>query len=244
MKCRKSVALLVGATILCLQTSAFAIQVGPGAFGGGTTIESFEGLSPGPNIPLSGNFPNGFLVPGNVAPFTFASGVAYTAPVPNTNDGQVMLVGDYALGDADWGLLGNGTINSAADVVSGTAYLGDCCPEGTPARFTFPSNMLRVGIYATDAPGSVITMSAYDSNGAFLESVSVNAVPLAAWGSNFLGIQNAAGIRSIALASAIGSTQVPVYDVLMFERVPEPSTLAACGLAVCFTLLWRGRRTA
>lgn len=232
---------LAGLTMDCVLPVARAIQVGPGAFSGQATIESFEGLSAGPNIPASTPYGPGYLVPGNTAPFTFASGVTYNAPVPNSNDGFSILIGDYALGDPDWNLALNGVIDTSADVPSGSAYMGDCCPEGTPITFTFPSDMLRVGIYATDGQSVTITMSAFDSGGGFLESVSVDSVPVSEWGSNFLGIQNAAGIRTITLTSTSANPRrATVYDDLTFEAVPEPSTLAA-GIAGILVLLVRRR---
>jgi hypothetical protein len=87
-----------------LLSSALAFPIGPGAFSGGETIESFEGLSPGPNIPSSSSYGPAYLVPGNLAPYTFSSGVTLTAPIPNGNDGNVILIGDFALGFATWGL--------------------------------------------------------------------------------------------------------------------------------------------
>ena len=208
--------------LVCLRSAALAVQIGPAAFGAGTVVESFEGLSPGPNIianPDSGS--GGFLVPGVTAPFSFGSGVTLTAPIPNANRFSRVLVGDFKLGPAPWGLGMNGDLTSAR-VVSGSAYLGNnnCCSEAAPLRLQFSSDMLRVGIYATDFDDRTITLTAFDALGAILESVSVGAVPVRSWGSNFLGVENSAGIRSITLFSVAG---VPVYDDLMFEAVPEPS---------------------
>jgi hypothetical protein len=68
--------------VLGMAGVAAAIQIGPGAFGPGASFESFEGISPGPNVePLPAN-PN-YLVPGVTGPFTFGSGVTLTDPIPN-----------------------------------------------------------------------------------------------------------------------------------------------------------------
>jgi hypothetical protein len=75
-------------------------------------------------------------------------------------------------------------------------------------------------------------MSAFDTAGSLLESVSASSVPVAGWGSNFLGIQHSAGIASITLVSSGPGVLVPVYDGLIFEVVPEPggAAIAAAGL--------------
>ncbi len=67
------------------------------------------------------NYVDRYLIPGVSSPFTFASGVTLTAPIPNSNSGA--LVGDFSIRSADWGVLSNSVVSSS-DVSDGTAYLG------------------------------------------------------------------------------------------------------------------------
>ena len=185
--------------------SAEAIPIGAGAFGGGAAVESFEGLAPGPNIPLYGS--TGFLEPGVVGPFGFASGATLTSPIPNPGFVGGVLIGDWSIGSAGFGLAGNGFIGSAADVPFGSAYLAlnDYAASG-PIEFTFSTDMLRVGGYVTGAFGD-ITMSTFDSSAVLLETVSIGSVDVSSWGSNFIGLENVAGIRSVTFSRGLRSAR-------------------------------------
>src|ERR1041384_2777680 len=95
-------------------TTAQATAIGIGAFGPGTIIESFEGVSPGANSPqLPGT---GILKPGVIEPFTFGSGVVLTEPIPNVGvAARGVQVDDFSIGPAGFGLAENGHIASAND---------------------------------------------------------------------------------------------------------------------------------
>lgn len=110
--------------------------------------------------------------------FAFASGVTLTSPIPNPLILKNVLVGDWSLGAAAWGLDANGTV-TAPDVPSGSAYIASqsLAPSG-PIELTFPRDVIRVGIYSTSFPGSV-SLSAYAAGGALLETVSIPAVAAA-----------------------------------------------------------------
>ena len=223
----KRLKLVVATAVLLLATApvAMAIPVGIGAFGPGTTVESFEGLAAaiGPNLTVNGSY----FEPGVLSPYTFASGVTLTDPIPNPGVGTGVLVGDFAYSaSATFGLLGNGWIASAANVPFGSAYLGLDDPAASgPIGFSFASDMLRVGAYVTGGPGN-ITLTAYDQFGGLLESTSLATVNVALWGNNFIGLENVAGIRSIEFSGA----DFAVLDGLSFEAaVPEPSTLLLLG---------------
>jgi len=197
-----------------------------GDFGSGASFESFEGLSPGPNITWAGF---GTLQPGVVSPFTFASGATMTGPIPNPGVIFGVLIGDWSLGDPDFGLLGNGEILSAADVPFGNAYMGhDNYTQSNPIEFTFAEDMLRVGASVTGTPGT-IEMKAYDASATLLETRTISSVPVGSWGTNFLGIENAAGIRSVTFGG-----DFEVLDGLKFEVIPAPGTvlLGAIGLGM------------
>jgi hypothetical protein len=212
-----------------LPLSAAAVQITPSAFDGSAIVESFEGLVVGPNVGQS-VFAN-ILEPGIVGPYTFSSGVTLVAPVPNPgtlNNGA--FVHDFSLpagATNNWGA--NGSVASALDVPFGTAYLAafDNIHGGTvPTSITldFGSNMLVVGAYVTGAAGATVSMSAYDASGGLLESAQVNTVPVSAWGTNFLGIGNAAGIRRVVFSGVDFGIDGLTFGASGTLPVPELST--------------------
>lgn len=225
----KTLSVAAGAACLALSTTgaAQAFQINSSAFGSGAVVESFEGLSVGPNLD---NPFGGYLVPGVNSPFTFASGVTLTGPIPsNLNN---VIVGDFSLGGADFGLGGNGSIGSAGDVPDGIAYLGiNSDSNRNSIEFTFASDILRVGGFVTGATYSgspannIITLSAFDALNNLLETVSVSGVDVSNWGANFLGLENSGGIRKITI-----NGDFTVLDKLTFEAgatqaVPEPASV-------------------
>ena len=211
--------------VLAVVGIAGATQIGPGAFGPGASFESFEGLAPGPNIPLA-QAGYGYLEPGVIAPFAFASGAIYTNPVPNPGINLGVIIGDWSIGSANFPIGGNGNVN-AANVLFGSAYLGlDSLAPSGPIEFTFPSDMLRVGAYVTGVPSPGITLQAFDASNVLLETVNIASVNVSQWGNNFLGIENASGIRKVTFGG-----DYAVLDGLTFESaaVPEPATLLLLG---------------
>jgi len=229
---------LIGICIPCLflfsSNQVQANQIGDSVFGASTIMESFEGLTTGSNIEGSISYGSQYLVPGTNTSFTFASGVTMTSPIPNPNNGSIVLIGDFNLGNAGWGLEGNGVISSASDIPFGSAYLGIGFTKSY-VEFTFPSDMLRVGIYTTDVDGVNVVMDAYNAGGTFLESYNIASVQVSSWGNNFLGIENIGGIRKIRLYDTGQDPDhiVPVFDGLKFEpmsgAVPEPATMLLLG---------------
>lgn len=210
-----------------------ANQIGDSVFGASTIIESFEGYQGGSNIDYI--IGSGFLVPGVINSFTFSSGVTMTSPIPNQIPS--VYIGDFKFGDAQWGL--GATTIFASEVPDGTAYLAMAYTNSF-VEFTFPSDMLRVGVYTTnDSDGNDVVMEAYSAGDNFLESYSISNVPADSWKYNFLGIENLAGIRKIRLYSTTNSPPPefldynPVFDELKFEPmptpVPEPTTVLLLG---------------
>jgi hypothetical protein len=232
---------------------ANAMAIGDGAFSPAAGFESFEGLIISKNVEITSIYAPYYFVPGVNSPYTFASGVTMTAPIPNANAADVILVGDFNLGSATWGL-GDANVLSSSDVPFGNAYLGDQTTNSF-IELELPSDMLRVGIYATNtvitgAISSSIQMDVYDSSKNFLESLVLPGVNVANWGTNFLGIENAGGIRYIHLSGATSivltpDVNVPIYDGLRFEAapVPEPSTLFLVGAGLAGIGLLRRRFT-
>jgi hypothetical protein len=232
--------------LVLLAGPAAATSIGPSAFGSGAIMESFEGLTPGPNITLA--YGQSIMTPGTTSAFAFASGVVLTSPVPNPglfNDGP--FVHDFALATDIQNNWGPGRVlSNASQVPFGSAYLGafDSSNGTASITLTFPSAMDRVGAYVTGATGTTVQLSVYDGSGTLLESSSINTVALSSWGTNFLGIENLAGIRSVVFSGSDFG-----IDGLTFEpdpmTVPEPSTLQALlfGLLGLLGLAMIGRRS-
>jgi hypothetical protein len=212
---------------------AHSNQISDSVFGPSTIIESFEGLTVGNNIGTIVYFSDQYLVPGVSSPFTFSSGVTMTFPIPNQGIDPPILIGDFNLANGTWTLgNNNGVIGSALDVPFGSAYLGINFTNSY-IEFTFPYDMLRVGVYTTDSDGATIVMDAYNAGGTLLESYNIASVNVSNWGNNFLGIENIAGIRKIHLYDTNTDFPVPVFDGLKFEpmptAVPEPTTILLLG---------------
>jgi hypothetical protein len=155
--------------------------------------------------------------------------VLLTDPIPNPIHGPNVVIGDYSRGDFLWGLGSHGTVETAADVPFGSAFLGINGGESPVfgVGFTFSSDMLRVGAYITGAAVApdTVTIYAYNEFAELLETVSISNVNVADWGNNFLGLENTGGIRSIVFEGAW-----PVLDGLTFEAaVPEPATMLLIG---------------
>jgi hypothetical protein len=239
--------ILAGLLTSCLlPLSAAATSITPSAFGSGAILESFEGVVVGPNVRQS---PYANIVePGLLGSYAFGSGVTLTSPVPNPGTlSNGAFVHDFSLppgASNGWGA--NGSVSSALDVPFGTAYLGlfDNIHGATvPVSFTldFSSDVLRAGAYVTGAAGSTVRIDVYGALGNLLESAQVATVPVAAWKTNFLGIESASGIRRLVFTGVDFG-----IDGLTFEAapvaVPEPSPLVFL-FAGLIGLSAAGRRT-
>lgn len=223
-----ALALFVGAPIV-----ASATPIAPGAFGALATVESLEGLTPGANLALG--LGQSLLEPGTVSAFDFGSGVRLTGPVPNPGFASGgAFVHDFALGNDVQNNWGSGrVVNSAAAVPFGSAYLGAFHPgAGTVSiALEFDTLQQRVGAYVSGVTGSNVRLDVYGDGGTLLESLTLGTVALNLWPTNFLGLEQLAGIRT-----AVFTGQDFGIDGLTFETsllvVPEPDTLSALALGL------------
>ena len=239
--------ILVALTVATGASTAHATPIDPSAFGALATVESFEGLAPGPNIALG--LGQSLLEPGTVSAFDFGSGVQLVGPVPNPGFADSgAFVHDFALGNDVHNNWGSGrVVNGAASVPFGSAYLGAFHPSTGTAAITLRFDALqdRVGAYVSGLAGSTVRLDVYGDGGALLESLTIGTVALGAWAGNFLGIEHLAGIRTVVF-----SGQDFGLDALTFEpsllAVPEPGTFSAVLLGVVglVGLAMAGRRPA
>ncbi|WP_143845440.1 PEP-CTERM sorting domain-containing protein [Nostoc sp. T09] len=217
----------------------YAFQINSSAFGPSAVVESFENVSVGTNVRQEFA---GYISPGINGPFTFASGVTLTRPIPNPGISQGVIVGDFSIGSAYFGLAGNGSV-SAAEVPNGTAYLGlNSVASAGPIEFTFASDIRRIGAFVDSVNfGRDITLSAFDAANNLLETVSIASINVSQWRSNFLGVENISGIRKVAF-----NGDYLVLDNLKFESksVPEPLTIGGTALAGGIGLLMKKRKAA
>ena len=215
---------------------AGAVSIGPSAFGPGAVVESFEGLSPGPGLIYGPNsrpsFDAGYLVP--VTPFTFATGATLSDPAPNLSATQTALIGNPAVGFAQFGLSGNGVVGFSAQVPFGTAYLAFENPSQngglSSITISFATPVLRVGAYFVtvdrliDPNDGSVTLVALDALGSSLESVVLTTGTVEEWATSFAGIERSEGIHALRVEGP-----PTVIDGLTFEAIPEPGTLVLLG---------------
>jgi len=219
--------------LLLAPFSARATQISLSDFGPLAVTESFEGITDvDPNVG-STSFPT-VLEPAIVSPYLFSSGATlFNAPNPGIfNDGP--FIHDFSLGSGpsnDWGA--NGSVSSAADVPSGSAYLGVFDSPSPPTNdvsldFRFSEDMVRVGAVATGAEARTVTLEVYDASDLLLESLTLNTVDVSQWDTNFLGIERSEGIRRAVFSGPDFGMDDLTFEVLAPE--PSPLSLTALGL--------------
>lgn len=103
-----------------------------------------------------------------------------------------------------------------------------------------PSNTTAVGVYMTHTPGHAGTLTAFDSSGGTLGSVTSN-ISVSLTDFQFAGILSDEPIGSIRITS---TAQDQIIDDFSFatSNVPEPSTLALCCILGAGGLLLGWRR--
>jgi hypothetical protein len=241
---RKRLASLLAACAL-VSVPALAAPITPAAFTPARVVENFEGVAAGPNVATSA-FAN-IVLPGSVSAYTFSSGVSVLGPNPGLFANGAFLHDAAQAGAVNnWGA--NGNVATAADVpdpwgLASSAYLGafDSLGAGSASiELSFASDMHRVGAWVAGVSGGTITLETYDASNALLETVTIAAPSVAAWGTSFLGIERAEGIRRVVFRG-----QDFGLDGLTFDATPLPLPEPKLGLLILVALaagFWRGRR--
>jgi PEP-CTERM motif len=220
---------------------AAAVPIHAWTFGSGTSLESFEGLTLGPDVGMQLGF-QGVYLPGNGGDYTFASAVTLTGPSIDVFPGDAF-VHDFTSDSPPpnrWGATGD--VNGPGDVPFGDAYLAvfEAGSREAAIELRFATPQLRVGAAVTGRAGTTITLDVYGAGDVLLESRTVNAVPLAFWGLNFLGIERLEGIvRVVFRGHDFG------IDGLAFEeplQAPEPGSALLLALGLAGLAAFRARR--
>ena len=166
-------------------------------------LESFENIAVTTNTPLSLEYGiDGFIQPGYLTAFTFASGLKLLSPIPNDQvDGGETLIGDYGIEAGTWSLGGNGRVESADDLPSGSAYIGANQERDGTLTFGFEQEAYTVRALVTavkdeDQRGSV-TATAYDASGKVIAVSRVIGSHVDDWADSAIAVTSRKPIAKI-----------------------------------------------
>jgi hypothetical protein len=259
--CKLLMALALGA-LLCMPGMSFdSLITDTSSFGPGYQVESFEGVTPAGSNTGSVTYENYFAV-GTTGPYTFASGVTLSAPIPASNfESGGPYIHDFAIkatnspgNQDDFG--SNGALSQSTQMPAGfgTAYIAVYRTDNTHFTFTFPADVVRAGFYLTGYPCDSTyqySLRALDAGGNVLESYAVNSATVTNWATNFVGIQLLSGFRSLDI---VGSGQQwtannAALDMLTFQPLqstplPASALLLGTGILGLVVLRWRRKGTA
>lgn len=248
---RNRLAILAAASCAFVAAATNAAPITPAAFTGAQLVENFEGVAVGPNVAASA-FAN-IVLPGSVSAYSFASGITLAGPNPGLFANGAFLHDAGAAGASNnWGA--NGAVGNAAQVpdpwgLASSSYLGAFDNLGVGSVMLdlyFATDMHRVGAWVAGMAGTTITIETYDATNTLLESLTVNAASVAAWGTSFLGLERSEGIRRVAFRGSDFGIDGLTFDATPLPPpppVPEPQVglLILAALAIGF---WRGREPA
>ncbi len=216
--------------LIIIVSPVSGIPIRPENFGPAAKVEDFEGLA---NVVFTevNPFYNPHYVVRN--DYLFNGDFSLTQPNPNPltpGSSEAVKIGDFAQGTLCWGY----ELYSAEDVPSGSAYLGLNLGSSSSATFTFNSGMFRVGAWTRGYLEYPVELSALDSSGSVIESVTQRSLfPFPSYWSNwfFLGIESQTPIWGVTITG-----DYPAVDNLMYEGIPEPATICLLGLGALSTI--------
>jgi len=242
---RNCLAPFLAAACALTASAAAAAPITAADFSGAQLVENFEGVGVGPNVAASA-FAN-IVLPGSVSAYSFVSGVSLLGPNPGLFANGAFLHNAGAAGAVNnWGA--NGSVGNAAQVpdpwgLPSSTYLGafDSLGAGSAVLdLSFATDMYQVGAWVAGMAGTTITLEVYSATNALLESITIGAPSVAAWGTSFLGIERAEGIRRIVFRGSDFGLDGLTFDPTPLAPLPEPriGALIMIALAIAF---WRGR---
>ncbi len=180
--------------------------------------ESFENIDETTNSPLSDDYGDlGFLQPGYLSVFTFASGLRLLDPIPNSGPGvEEVLVGDFERPTGPtWGIGGRGSVDSAADVPDGSAYIGRNVQENGTLTFEFDRKAFTVSALVTSIDSNLsgrIGVAAYDANGQLISGARISGVAVGDWDSNAISVTS-----KVPIAKVVFTGDYLILDQLTFD---------------------------
>lgn len=183
-------------------------------------VESFENVAETPNAPAAifddyGDI--GFLQPGYLGAYRFASGVRLLEPVPNigSDDGEV-LIGDFDRPTGPtWGLGDNGSVKTAGDVPDGSAYIGRNIEKNGTLAFGFDRPAFTVSAAVTAVTGELsghVGVAAYDANGQLITGARISSVEVGGWGANVISVTS-----KVPIAKVVFTGDYLILDALTFD---------------------------
>lgn len=183
-------------------------------------VESFENIAETPNAPAAifddyGDI--GFLQPGYLSAYSFASGVRLLEPVPNSgSDNGEVLIGDFERPTGPtWGLDGNGTVETSANVPDGSAYIGRNIQANGTLAFGFDTPAFTVSAVVTAVTGELsarVGMAAYDVNGQLIAGARIASVGVDDWGGNVISVSS-----KVPIAKVVFTGDYLILDELAFD---------------------------
>jgi len=183
-------------------------------------IESFENIAETPNSPRA-IFDDygaiGFLQPGYLNEFRFASAVRLLEPVPNRgSDNGEVLVGDFDRPTGPiWGLDDNGDVKTSDDVPDGSAYIGRNIERNGTLSFGFDKPAFTVSAVVTAVTGELsgrVGVAAYDANGQLITGARIYSVGVDDWGTNAVSVTS-----KVPIAKVVFTGDYLVLDELAFD---------------------------
>lgn len=183
-------------------------------------VESFENIAETPNAPAAifddyGDL--GFLQPGYLSEYRFASGVRLLEPVPNDDeDGSEVLVGDFDRPTGPtWGLGQNGSLKTADQVPDGSAYIGRNIQNNGSLAFGFDKPAFTVSAAVTGVGGelsALVGVAAYDANGQLITGARIQSAHVADWDTNVISVTS-----TVPIAKVVFTGDYLILDTLVFD---------------------------
>jgi hypothetical protein len=111
---------------------------------------------------------------------------------------------------------------------------------GVVLDLSFALDVHQVGAWVAGMAGTTITLEVYDASNALLETLSIPAPSVAAWGTSFLGLERAEGIRRVVFRGSDFGIDGLTFDATPLVPLPEARVGALLLVGIAY-VIWRGR---